>query len=117
MMEQLISKAHCDYDPRFVQQVTGLFINNIAELRDSLTHAIKTDDPASFLQKLHKAKTALTLISNETLLKKAEQIRHELNQKPVSAIDCRLLNSFRKNCSQEIERLSAKLKLYESIAA
>jgi hypothetical protein len=112
MMENLMNST--GYDPAFVKQITGLFIINIQELRDSLTHAIKTDEPAPYLQKLHKAKTTLTLISNETLLNKAEMIRQEINEKPVSHIDCRLLNSFRKTCTREIEKLSARMKFYES---
>jgi len=109
----IYSKNYFEYDFTFLKEITDLIIINLTTLKEGLATGVKTNDRWPFLKSYNKSKFTLTLLGNENLTAKAEQINDTLKVKSITELDIFLVNAFKNLCNQEIETLHARAKYYK----
>ncbi|HZY78521.1 MAG TPA: response regulator [Cyclobacteriaceae bacterium] len=69
---------HTDGDPVFKTELVQLLMENLAELRQSLTTAIKQNDPQAFLKTCHKVYTAISMLNDADLTHIVDKVRNTM---------------------------------------
>jgi CheY-like chemotaxis protein len=81
---------HTDGDPVFKAELVQLLMENLAELRQATTTAIKQNDPQSFLKTCHKVYTAISMLNDPELTHIVDKIRNMMRN-PIDPTDKTLL--------------------------
>lgn len=95
----------------YKHELLGAFINNLVELKESLTKTVDDGNPAIFFAASHKTKTTIGFTNNQELGKQVEIIKLHLRERgDTTAIDTQTLHAFDKLCTRSIQELEEKLK-------
>ena len=81
---------HTDGDPVFKAELVQLLIENIAELRQELSVAMKSKDTQTFLKACHKVYTAVSMLNDVEFTTVVDKIRNAMRQ-PIDQSDKELL--------------------------
>jgi HPt (histidine-containing phosphotransfer) domain-containing protein len=97
--------AYTDGDPDFKVVLMKLIIENLQELKQSLSEAMSQNDPTPFSKACHKAKTTLVMLNIAELSNTSEELIKTIQAHDKSRVFIDLCDNLIRNLADEIARV------------